>query len=152
LNVNEAIDKHFVICQKGFSLIEILIALVIISTMTALFNVSFGNIYHKSQLKTAAALIKQTLINSRLTAITQNLSVQHKILEKMLCTRTKKNQDWNKWNCKHLHGENINYYMKGQINFSSRGFATPKTIKIHLGELTLSIIININGSIREVFI
>ncbi|MBT4289843.1 MAG: prepilin-type N-terminal cleavage/methylation domain-containing protein [Deltaproteobacteria bacterium] len=151
MDVNDAIDKHFIIYQKGFSLIEILVALVIISTMTALFNVSFGKMYHKSQLKTASALLKQTLINSRLTAITQNLSVQHKILEKMLCTRTKKNQDWNQWNCKHLNGENINYYMKGQINFSSRGFASPKTIKIYLGELTLSLIININGSIREEF-
>jgi prepilin-type N-terminal cleavage/methylation domain-containing protein len=152
LNVDEILINHFTKYRKGFSLIEILIVIVIISTITALFQVSFRKIYHKTQLKTASDILKQTLISSRLTAITQNLSIQHKISDNMLCTRIKNNMIWEKWNCKILNGENINYVMKGQINFSSRGFATPKTIKMYLKELTIALIININGSIREEFI
>ncbi len=152
MNVDEAIKKYFTKYPKGYSLIEILVVITIISTITALFHVSFGKLYYKSHLKTASDILKQTLISSRLTAITQNLSIQHKISENMLCTRIKNDQEWKKWNCINLNEENINYEMMGQINFSPRGFATPKTIKIHLGELTLALIININGSIREEFI
>lgn len=149
MDVDKVLINHFTKYRKGFSLIEILIVIVIISTLTLLINVSFRKVYQRTQLKTAAEILKQTLISSRLIAITQNLSVQHKITDKMLCTRIKNNKSWEKWRCKILEGENIYYVMNGQISFSSRGFATPKTIKMHLRELTIALIININGSIRQ---
>lgn len=137
--------------EKGFSLIEILSVIVIISTMTALIHVSFGSFSHKTKLKTASNILKQTLTNSRLIAITKNRTIQHNINNNTICSRTKIKQLWDNWKCQKLNGEDIIYEMKGNIQFSPRGFATPKTILVKLNDLMLSLKISINGRIREEF-
>ena len=132
---------------KGISLLEVLIALLIITIITGLAAVSIGPFWKKHQLQHATGHLLEQIQVCRMKAIVEQKTYQIKITGQTLYRRSKTGMDWSNWEAHQLDGPS-HVSMKGTSYFYSKGFASPKTITVIHDEYRQKIIININGRAR----
>lgn len=133
--------------QEGFSLFEILIALVVLTVITGMAAVSLGPYWQKHQLRqTTADLVEQIQI-CRMKAIVEQKTYQIKTAGQMLFRRNMSGVDWSDWERYRVRGP-ARISMGGTSSFYSKGFASPKTIMVIHDGFRQKIIININGRAR----
>jgi prepilin-type N-terminal cleavage/methylation domain-containing protein len=133
---------------KGVSLIELLITISLISIITGLASVSYQSLWSKEQLRVAADDLVRQFQTARMRAILENRSYYIRLEQDVLQTygdylNRKQLQSTSRLN------ETIQYRLSGEIGFSAKGFASPKTVTLTKNDQTRKIIININGRIRN---
>jgi type II secretion system protein H len=133
--------------SQGFSLVEILVAIVVLSIVTGLAVVSLGPMWQKHLLKQATGQMIGQIQTYRMKAILERRTYQIKISGQALSHRYKTGLDWSSWE-QTVFTESIKISMSGTSYFYSKGFASPKTITVMQGVYHQKIIININGRAR----
>lgn len=133
--------------KKGFSLLEVLISLVIITIITGLAAVTLGPYWQKHQLKQATSELMEQIQICRTKAIIEQKTYQMKITGEMLFRRYKSGTDWSNWEQTRLSSP-AHVSMSGTSYFYSKGFASPKTITVSHYDYKQKVVININGRAR----
>lgn len=114
--------------------------------------ISLKPLYQKNRLEAEIQKLAGTIQLLRVKSILENKTYELRFQNKHLEYRRKSGSTWQKWNQKQVD-EEIEYSFHGSLYFNSKGFLTPKTIWLKLGDLQQNIVININGRIRfsEIF-
>ena len=133
-------------CQ-GVSLVEILVVVGLIAIMTGLVTVSYRPFWIGEQLRSASNELIQQLQLARMKSILENRSYRLGLERNLLRIYYAEKNRWQLGKNFQLDGS-IRYHFPGNVNFSSRGFASPKTIHLTKDDHTTKVIININGRIR----
>ncbi len=138
--------------QEGLSLIEIMIAICLVSIIAGLATVSLEPLWKKHQLRLAVSNMTGTIQLFRMKAIIEKRTFQLKIENRRLYYRGRLTDQWESWSNWDLYTQ-VEYSMSGTTSFYSKGFASPKTITVTRNEFHQKIIININGKTRtsEIF-
>jgi len=131
----------------GFSLVEVLATLVIISLITGIAAVSFGPLRQKHNLSLATEDLVRQFRLLRIKAILDKTTYQAKINNQVLHYRLKLGNRWEDWQTYQLSNQ-IQYNMSGTSRFYEKGFVSPKTVTLSDGEYRQQLIVNINGRIR----
>lgn len=134
--------------QKGFSLIEVMVVLCIISVLVGFGSVSFRPLWQKHQLSLAVKELQSELELTRINAIIENKTFQFSTEPGIARTRKKNNVGWTQWHNKQFD-ETVTVLFSGNLYFYGKGFASPKTITIIREELRQQLVINVNGRIRR---
>jgi len=132
---------------RGFSLLETMITLCLVSILTGLAVVHLRPAWQKYRLNLAAQDLKQQIQVLRLKAILHRSTYQARIDGKMLFYRRYTGEDWENWQSRALNDQAV-YDMEGISAFYSRGFVSPKTVVLQNGDFKRDLIVNINGRAR----
>ncbi len=131
----------------GFSLIELLAAICIISIATGFAVVSLEPLWKKHELRLAVTELKGQIQLLRAKAILQQKTYQIKLSGPDLFFRRKAGNQWGDWTRRKLNNQ-VQISMSGTCQFYSKGFASPKTIVFAHANYQQSLIVNINGRVR----
>ncbi len=134
--------------SKGLSLIELLITICLISIITGIATVSYESFWIKEQLRSASDELVQQIQLARMKSVLENRSYQIRLEQHILSTFHYQNNQWELWSNFQLN-PTIIYQFSGTINFSAKGFASPKSIYLTKNDFTKKVVININGRIRS---
>ncbi len=132
---------------QGLSLIELLITLCIISIVAGVSAVSYQTLWTKEQVESATHDLIQQLQLTRIRSILENRSYRLSIEDQQLIIEYLQNDQWVLTSAFHLNTA-IYYQVTGNISFSAKGFASPKTLMLHYDGVSKKVVININGRIR----
>ena len=133
--------------REGLTLVELLVAVGIVSILAAFATVSFKPLWDKHRLGLAVRETNGMIQLLRMKAIIKKSTYQMKLIDNDLYYRKKAHQKWDNWLKRELN-DAAQYSMKGTSSFYSKGFASPKTITLTVNEYHQKIIININGRTR----
>ena len=131
----------------GFSLMEMMVTLCLIAIVSGIAVVSLEPAWKKQRLKYASEDLRQRLQTLRLKSIVGEQTYQARIQDRCLFYRRYQKEDWSEWERITLN-PSVNYSMNGTESFYSKGFASPKTIRLSNDRFNQRIVININGRIR----
>jgi hypothetical protein len=123
------------------------VAIVVLSIVTGLAVVSLGPMWQKHLLRQATGQMMEQIQTCRMKAILERRTYQIKISGQVLSQRHKMGLDWSGWK-PYTFADPVKLSMSGTSYFYSKGFASPKTIKVAQGDYQQKIIININGRAR----
>ena len=134
--------------QKGLSLLEVLFALVILAALARIASPGLTVLQQKHKLSLAVRDLNSRFQLFRMKAILEKSTYQIRLTGNQLDYRHKKEDtSWSDWNHVSLDLA-IDYSMNKWINFSSKGFASPKTVYLKYGDFSQDMVVNINGGIR----
>ncbi|MBU3917870.1 prepilin-type N-terminal cleavage/methylation domain-containing protein [bacterium] len=131
----------------GFSLIELLVVICIISIMTGFAAVSLEPLWKKHELRLAVTDLKGQIQILRTKAILQQKTYQIKFSGPDLFFRRNNGNQWENWTRRELNAQ-VQFSMSGTCQFYSKGFASPKTIELAHNNYKQNLIVNINGRVR----
>lgn len=115
--------------------------------MAGMVSVSLRPLWGKHQLRLGVKELIGQIQLLRMKAILEKCSYQIRIANSRLSYRKKKQNQWESWKNFKLK-DDIEYTMKGNVYFYSKGFASPKTITLRHDKYSQKIIVNINGRAR----
>ena len=133
--------------NRGLTLIELLVALCIVSIMAAFATVSFRPLWDKHRLNISTQELNGFVQLLRMKAILKKCTYQIKFVDNDIFYRKKNKQNWDNW-LKREMSDATQYSMTGSSYFYSKGFASPKTITLAVNNYHQKLIININGRTR----
>jgi len=133
--------------RAGLSLIEVMIALCIVSVLMGIGSFTLHPLWKKHQLNTAVNSFISDIQLMRMKAILEKRTFQMKISGGVLFYHSMEEVTWSQWNERQLDKE-VTYSMSGVTSFYDKGFASPKTIILKGNEYSRKVIININGRTR----
>jgi len=133
--------------SPGLTLIELMVAICIVSILAAFATVSFKPLWDKHRLRLAVGDMNGFVQLLRMKAILKKSTFQMKLVDDDLYFRKKNEESWDKWSKRELR-ESTQYSMTGTSSFYGKGFASPKTITLTVNNYRQKIIININGRTR----
>lgn len=133
--------------ESGLSLIEVMIALCIISVLMGIGTLRLNPLWKKHQLNTAVNEFVGKVQFFRMKAILEKSTCQLKMNGDTLFHRSRVDSSWSEWTEQSL-AEEISYTMTGVLSFYDKGFASPKSIVLKGDNYSRKVIININGRAR----
>lgn len=134
--------------QPGITLFELMAVVCIIGVISSFGLVSLKPLWQKHQLRQSISEVDSQVQILRLKAILEDCTYQMKIDGQYLLFRKKIKNKWLDWQ-KYQLNESTSVLISGSIYFDSKGFASPKSITIQLGQRYQQLIININGRTRR---
>ena len=134
--------------SSGVSLVEIMLVISIAGILTSFGTISFSPLWNKQQLNNATNDLKGRIQVLRMEAILKSKSFRMSVNEPQLIVESKEVGTWS-FDRKIALNPDVTISYSGYLYFHNRGFMSPKTIKIKRGEYCKSIVVNINGRIRE---
>jgi Tfp pilus assembly protein FimT len=124
-----------------------MVAVCIIGLLTAIGAVSVKPMWQKHQLRQSVGELEDRIQLLRLKAIIENETFEMKISDRYLVYRKKQGNSWENWK-KHRLVDAVHYSLSGSVYFDRKGFASPCTIQIKLGDRSQKLTININGRVK----
>ncbi len=134
--------------QKGVSLLELMVAVSIISIISSISYVSLRPLWNKQALYSAVLDLENSIQFFRMKAIIENSTIEMKLDPSCLNYRQKRENQWEGWRKRQLE-RSVFYSASGSIYFSGNGFASPRTLTLKSNDYSQQLIININGRIRK---
>lgn len=131
----------------GYSLIEVLVALAVVTIVAGMAAVSLGPYWQKHQLRQMSGRLLEQIQVCRMKAIVERKTCQLTADGQVLLRRCRLGIDWSEWEKYRFSGP-AEMTMSGSGYFTAKGFATPKSIVVQHDGYRQKIVININGRAR----
>lgn len=141
-------DSRSQATMKGLSLLEVMVAVVLISILAGMASISLQPLWKKHTLNKASKSLAGQIQLLRLRSILEDRTYQAKIAGSHFMFRAKEGNSWNEWQQKTLPYA-VQFKHSGSLYFYSKGFASPKTITLGSEAFKKTVVININGRVRE---
>lgn len=124
-----------------------MVVVCIVGLLTTIGTITIKPLWEKRQLWLAAVELEDRIAILRMRAIIENETFEMKISDQFLVYRKKQDSSWGSWQKYHL-SDTVRYSLTKSVYFDRKGFASPCTILIKLGERSQKLTININGRVK----